>query len=321
MNYYPDGSNIYRLNREQNAMLVESRRLASIPRAEKLIERKAKLLNSYLRAYGLRSCVVGVSGGIDSALVLGLAKHASTLADSPIARIVPVLLPVHDQISASGQLEATARGYQCCSAMGLDPCEIDITPVHAVMRTAVENAMRHEGKGWSSGQLVSYQRTPALYYVTSLLSEQGIPGIVLGTTNYDEGSYIGYFGKASDGMTDVQMISDLHKHEVWRMAQLLNVPKDILDAVPTGDMYDARSDEQVFGFTYDALEFDLRYRYGALDVDSSVYESDTLHRLVDDLHRYNHHKYMGKSPAVHLDVIRNRKFQGSWDYYVWDEKA
>jgi hypothetical protein len=59
-----------------------------------------------------------------------------------------------------------------------------------------------KGTAWASGQLVSYLRTPMLYYQTALLTEQGFRSIACGTTNRDEGSYIGFFGKASDGSID-----------------------------------------------------------------------------------------------------------------------
>jgi NAD+ synthetase len=321
MNFYPDSELPLRLSDEQQQVLNTLRQYDpwKIP---DLVQQKAERLNDYFRKYGLKSCVVGVSGGIDSALVLALCKHAMELPKSPIERIVPVLMPVYHERASTGQRSATERGRECASAFGLEPIVLDLTPAHSAVQGIVDTAMRSHGKPWALGQLVSYQRTPALYYVTSLLSEARTPGVVVGTTNYDEGAYIGYFGKASDGMVDLQLISDLHKHDVVRMARFLGVPDSILMVEPTGDMYDGRTDEKVFGFTYDALEYDLRARYQPMAFSRlrAVLGHDdlALRQKVNDLHGYNHHKYMGRSPAIHLDVLSEfRHFEGVWEYFVW----
>lgn len=283
---------------------------------------KATRLNSYLRAFGLRSVVVAVSGGIDSAVVLGLAARAAVAEGSPLERIVPVLLPVHDETAATGQPEATARGREVCAAHGLTPVELDLTCAHAQLAAHVEAACGMAGQGWARGQLVAYQRTPALYYLTSLLAEAGTPGVLLGTTNKDEGAYLGYFGKASDGLVDVQLISDLHKSEVRSLAAELGTPASVLDVTPTGDMFDGRTDEQVFGAPYDFVELFLHAKKGALagqtaqwdDLDVAQFEQ--LSSNLETLHQYNRHKYLGKSPAVHLDVLA-AQVPGGWDYFVW----
>lgn len=290
------------------------------------VQQKADKLNRYMHASNLKACVVAVSGGVDSALVLGIVHYASHIAGSPIEQIVPVLLPVFDRHAATNQDVATQRGLELCTALGLQPCLIDLTSAHQTTKTIVDSALNVQGEGWASGQLVAYQRTPALYYVTSLLSQQGRPAILVGTTNFDEGAYLGYFGKASDGLVDIQLISDIHKSEVFTCAQLLGTPESILLAVPTGDMYDGRIDEEVFGASYAGVELFLRGKMApdllqtslaALPADS-VARFTELSRRLEELHRYNHHKYLGKSPAVHLDVI-TRRIQNGWDYYVYPE--
>ncbi len=163
-------------------------------------------------------------------------------------------------------------------------------------------------------------RTPANYYATSLATQLGQSAIVVGTTNRDEGAYLGYVGKASDGIADVQLISDLHKSEVRKIAVQLNVPKSILDAQPTGDMYDGRVDEEVFGTTYDFVELFLLLQ--SLSEEESEAYLDTLTQearkqfstaatAIEKLHRYNSHKYKVGSPAYHLDVLESG-VRGGW---------
>ena len=293
--------------------------------ASTTIRRKAEKLNRYLRASKLSSCVVAVSGGVDSALVLALVCHASRQAESPIQAIVPVLLPVFDKQAATNQDTATQRALELCRGQHVRPVVVDLTTAHQATKTLVDKALGVEGKGWASGQLVAYQRTPALYYITSLLSQQGRPGLVVGTTNEDEGAYLGFFGKASDGLVDIQLLSDLSKHRVYELARQLQVPDSILQATPTGDMYDGRVDEQVFGAPYDFVELFLRSKktprrvHAALDrLDEGDQERFALlNARLEELHAYNHHKYLGRSPAVHLDLFDVR-FAGSWSYAVFE---
>jgi NAD+ synthase (glutamine-hydrolysing) len=279
---------------------------------ERYVRAKVVLLNAYMRNARLDSCVIGVSGGVDSAVVLGLAARAKSQPDSPIKKIVAVMMPIFDP-GATNQSAATERGQEAARAFGVDPVVIDISPGHHALKTAVDGALKTTGEDWASGQLVSYARTPALYYITSLLTQQGHAGILLGTTNRDEGGYLGFIGKASDAMVDVQAISDLHKSEVYAVAAALGVPAAVLNAMPTGDMCDARPDEEVFGAPYDFVELYLLYKDLIGDGERNAVQRgwsaeareqfDFCAHNLEELHRYNWHKYLGRSPAVHLDVL------------------
>lgn len=283
------------------------------------LQAKAKVINEYFKNSGLNVAVVGVSGGIDSAVVLGLLNWARQQPGSPIVEIIPLLLPLTKSPGATNQSAATHRGQGLCQALGLKPQTIDLSSVEAAMREQVEPAVKILGEPWAIGQLVSYLRTPALYYVTALCSQKGQKAVVCGTTNQDEGAYLGYFGKASDGLVDVQIISDLHKSEVYQMAQQLQLPDEIIKVVPSGDMYDGRVDEEVFGTSYDFVElyenwlrlndYQKKYFWESLDENSQQIFNQGQAALVK-LHNYNLHKYLGSSPAVHLDVLEGNVPQG-----------
>lgn len=275
------------------------------------IESKASLLNSYMNKCGLKACVVAVSGGIDSAAVLALVKYASLQENSPIKNITPVLLPVFNNVGATGQEEATQRGKDVCLSQGLEPFVIALEHPHQVLKTNTEKSLHLEGQAWAEGQLVAHTRTPTLYYTATLLSENNLPAIICGTTNRDEGLYLGYFGKASDGLVDVQMISDLHKSEVYAVARYLNIHTSALEVAPKGDMYDGREDEEVFGAPYDFVEYYMHYLTLGSDEQVKIHASlskidqeqfDFFKSNLDNMHRYNRHKYFSASPAVHLDL-------------------
>ncbi|MCC6643439.1 NAD(+) synthase [Candidatus Peregrinibacteria bacterium] len=288
---------------------------------ENYVRVKAEYLNQYMLAAGLKACVIAVSGGIDSAVTLALVHHASKLPNSPIQKIVPVTLPIFKPVFTTNQDGATDRATEVIKKFGLEPHVIELTKPFLAMKESVDNAIGVKGEGWASGQLVSYMRTPAYYYVTSLMSQSELPSIVCGTTNRDEGCYLGYFGKASDGMVDVQLISDLHKSEVRKVAAYLGVPDSILKVVPTGDMFDGRIDEEVFGASYDFVELFLLLKALEKEADRKAYldglseqsaeQYSVLSGRLEDLHRFNGHKYIGKSPAVHLDILESG-IRGGW---------
>jgi NAD+ synthetase len=298
------------LHKEIENLLIDYRSIKNF-NAQDYIKVKADLLNKYMHKFNLKSCVVAVSGGIDSAIVLGIVNYASKLDNSPIQKILPVCLPVSNSVGATGQELATNRGVEVCNSYNLQPFVIELSNIHNALNTQISDITTIPGEEWALGQLVAHTRTPTLYYCATLLTQEKLPAIICGTTNRDEGLYLGYFGKASDGLVDVQVISDLHKSEVYKVANELNVPSSILNVTPQGDMYDGRSDEEVFGAPYDFVEYYLYYLTLSLEHQTHVFnqlsieaqEQFTFFKLnLENLHRYNRHKYFGCSPAVHLDL-------------------
>lgn len=287
------------------------------------IEQKSDLLNKYMNKYGLKACVIAISGGIDSAIVLGIIKRASQKENSPIKKIIPMLLPIMESTGVTNQNEATNRGKELCENLGLKPYIIDLSSINNEIRNCLEPVIEIKGEDWAIGQLGPYSRTPILYYTTSLLNQDGYGSIICGTTNKDEGAYLGYVGKASDGMVDIQLISDIHKSEVYSVARELNIPESIINVTPSGDMYDNRTDETVFGASYDFVELYLNYLnmeenqkkelVSSLDEESKE-QFDFYVRNLENLHKYNLHKYMAKSPAIHLDLY-DSSVKGGWDSY------
>jgi len=284
------------------------------------IQVKSALLGAYLRRSGVRACVVAVSGGVDSAVTLGLVCQAARAPGSPIEQVVAALMPLFVPAGATHQGTALDRGHEVARAFGARVAVVDLSQTHAAAMAAVEAGLGVQSSPWAAGQLVSNIRTPALYHLATLLTQQGTPALICGTTNRDEGSYLGFFGKASDGMVDLQLISDLHKSEVFAVARRRGVPASVVDATPTGDTYDGRPDEAMIGAPYDFVELYTALRCLALDeqrgliaglAPDAAAQFDAWARAVEALHRVNAHKYLGDSPAVHLDVFE-RAVPGGW---------
>lgn len=311
-----------KISEQLKSILIEIRKKRNFNAIE-YIEQKSDLLNEYMSKYGLKACVIAISGGIDSAIVLGIIKRASEKENSPIKKIIPMLLPIMKSTGVTNQNDATNRGKELCESLGLKPYIIDLSSINNEIRNCLEPVIEIKGEDWAIGQLGPYSRTPILYYTTSLLNQDGYGAIICGTTNKDEGAYLGYVGKASDGMVDIQLISDIHKSEVYAVARELNIPESIINVTPSGDMYDSRTDETVFGASYDFVELYLNYLnmeeskkkelIASLDQESKE-QFDFYARNLENLHKYNLHKYMAKSPAIHLDLY-DSSVKGGWDSY------
>lgn len=278
------------------------------------VENKAALLNRYFEHTPLRTAVVLLSGGIDSSVVAGLVAHARRQPGSRIENIVAPTIPAFVS-SATGQGDAARRACDVMDALGLDRLTQDITPVFTAFVALLEQSRGVLLDEWAKGQIVAHLRTALSAGNATVDTMLGKPGIVIGTTNRDEGAYLGYVGKWSDGMVDVQLISDLHKSEVYAVARYLQLPASTIDAIPRGDMYDGRVDTEVFGAPYDFVELYLNFltlpeqeKAGLLTGfnEDERAQFNAMAANLDNLHRYNGHKYQGNqegSPAFHLNIL------------------
>jgi NAD+ synthase (glutamine-hydrolysing) len=287
--------------------------------AEEYLVKKQQLMRNFFEDSGINAVVVGLSGGVDSALVAALLCDFANLPESPLKKVSAVIAPIFGS-GTSGQADAqdlavlqslavseksAAFEYQVC----------DLTASYEAMLAAHPY---REATAWAEGQMASVLRTPLFYYQAAILQQQGFRSLLCGTTNRDEGAYIGFFGKASDAMVDLQLIADLHKSEVYKLAAHLGVIQEILNSVPRGDVWDNRNDEQMIGAPYWFLELYQRL----LCADTEVDFSESLHgeekefyqlckNNIEALHRINLHKYQVGNPAHFLDVL-DRKVPGGW---------
>lgn len=291
---------------------------------------KVALLHQYCQTHNLTALVLGVSGGIDSAVALGIL--AELVSKYPEAyRVFPVFVSDHlcEQSMHFAQLAADAFGFELLTAKQLMNDQYDLWASAYRQINGVNEAFNTE---WSDGQAVSYRRQSLLYGLTAGIKDMyGDNAIVVGTINRDEGSYLGYTCKAGDGMVDVQLISDLFKSEVRALAYELGVPHEIIDRAPQGDMYDGRSDADVFGACYATsrlfhhiLHLNTNHNQAnaiaGVDVQRPELNAALIRTLFEEctaderatvfrgfsnlerLHGYNAHKYLVGSPAVYLDM-------------------
>lgn len=197
----------------------------------------AEWMSKKLDESGRKSLVIGVSGGIDSAVVFRLAQ----LSGRPYNA---VFLP-------KGEEQADRLQPLVNELCGFWPSKIyidDLVKVEALPHIPMGPV---EKQKLAYGNVAARARMIALYYMAEYYG-----GIVVGTTNAAE-AYIGYYTKYGDGGVDIEPICGLLKHEVYQLGREgfdVPVPDSILNAAPSANLWAGQTDEDEMGFTYDDLD-------------------------------------------------------------------
>lgn len=188
---------------------------------------------------GFDRVVVGLSGGVDSALTAAIAVRA--LGGD---RVIPVLMPYRSSSPAS---EGDAR--RVCEALGMSPVLSDISPQIDAYFEARPDADRSR-----RGNKMARERMTILYDLS--FAENAL---VVGTSNKTE-LLLGYGTVFGDMASALNPIGDLYKSQVWALATAMGLPKEVVSKVPSADLWEGQSDEAELGFGYaevDSLLFRL----------------------------------------------------------------
>jgi NAD+ synthase len=203
-----------------------------------LPEHAIPAIHQFLRAHGLgegnRGLVVGLSGGVDSALVARLARDAVGEKN-----VLGVLLP---DARFSSELRVETEEY--ARDLGLETVTLPIDGVERAYRELLPDVRDRVTLGNLSPRI----RMTVLY---SLARERG--RLVAGTGNKSE-LLLGYFTKYGDGGVDLLPIGDLYKTEVREAAARLGLPARIRDRAPTAGMWEGQTDEEELGMPYSELD-------------------------------------------------------------------
>ena len=201
------------------------------PGTEEIIEH---FLAEKLRKVGARGFVLGLSGGIDSAVVLKLASRAVG-GDKVLALMMP------EEDSPRADLDDAKA---LCEDEGVDYEVIPITGIVAAFTDAIGGRMRKE----AAANIKARCRMTVLYHHAGCGQM-----LVLGTSNKSE-LLIGYFTKYGDGGADLEPIGDLYKTQVRQMASSLGVPQHIIDKAPSAGLWKGQTDEREIGMSYHMLD-------------------------------------------------------------------
>ena len=291
-----------RILSEENKYELEKYRKARNFNPEKYANAKAILLNNYLKKHNINTVMVALSGGIDSAVVLGLLVHASKQPNSPIKKVVGINIPIFSTGVSCNQeitLEKSLELKKCFPEIEFRSLDLS-APFNAMVNT-IASTVQIDTSNWASGQLVSNIRAPAIYFANALNFKNENNAVVCGTINRDEGAYVGYFGKVSDSVVDLQLIFDIHKSEVNNLAAYFQIPDSILKARPTGDVYNGQCDEDFLEVSYDFIELYAAYLCNSV---TPTLDDAWLSQAAKMEYHHNKciHKYYMPGIAVNLDV-------------------
>jgi NAD+ synthase len=220
----------------------------------------AQWIRTQLDARGGRSAVVGLSGGIDSAVVAALCAQAVP------GQVYALLMPIH---SPQEDLYDAQRVAQ---KLGIAWRVVDLSGVYDAMLASLGPQV--QGHALASANLRPRLRMAALYAEAAVRQ-----GLVVGTGNRDE-LELGYFTKYGDGGVDLLPLGSMDKMQVRDLARVLGLPQRILDRAPSAGLWEGQTDEGELGFSYEALD---RWRRSGQGDEAMV-------RRVEELRQRSEHK-------------------------------
>jgi len=201
-------------------------------------------LTSYSETSKTEGFVIGISGGIDSALT-------STLCALTGKKVICVNMPIRQNKSeydrGNAHIEWLKKNYSNVSS-----AEVNLTPIFEEMEKTYDKDLQ---------DFLTMANTRARLRMTTLYVYAGHHKLlVAGTGNKIEDFGIGFYTKYGDGGVDVSPIADLMKSQVYSLAAELSVVDSILNARPTDGLFaDGRTDEDQIGASYDELEWAMQY--------------------------------------------------------------
>ena len=214
--------------------------------------------------YAIKAFVVGVSGGIDSAVV-------STLCAKTGLPTYVLTMPLHSK-KENTLLSDT-------HATALVDYYPNVTLVNVDLSETYDKFISNIDDTFTGNKLANANTKSRLRMVTLYQIAGTVGGVVVGTGNKVEDYGVGFFTKYGDGGVDIAPIADLYKSQVWALGEHLGVNPEIIAATPTDGLWDdGRTDEGQIGASYKELEEAMEHRRGpAVDI-------------LDEFNRKNKHK-------------------------------
>ncbi|HUI89580.1 MAG TPA: NAD+ synthase [Anaerolineales bacterium] len=231
-----------------------------------------KILTGFIKSevtrVGFSRAVVGLSGGIDSALSCALAAEA--LGPD---HVLAVRLPY--KTSSVDSLEDAER---TATRLKVAMETIEITPMIEPM-IQLDPQISNVRKG----NLMARVRMMVLYD-----RSESYKGLVIGTSNKTE-ILLGYTTLWGDMASALNPIGDLYKTQVRQLARAMDIPQSVIDKAPSADLWQGQTDEDELGFTYDDVD-QLLYllvdrRYGAEDCIAAGFKREFVSQVVEKVRR------------------------------------
>ncbi|RVT78685.1 NAD(+) synthase [Flavobacterium sufflavum] len=247
-------------------------------------------LKSYAETTKVNGFVVGISGGVDSAVT-------STLCAQTGLQVLCVEMPIHQHEShvsrAKEHIEQLKKRFSNVSSVQTDLTSVFETFKKEVPTNFDENKLN-----------LTLANTRARLRMTTLYYHAGVHGLlVAGTGNKVEDFGVGFYTKYGDGGVDLSPIADLMKSDVFALATYLGVPDSILTAQPSDGLFgDEKTDEQQLGASYDELEWAMLEDENKNSSDNYTEREKKVFEIYKRLNTINQHK-MNPIPVCVINRI------------------
>jgi NAD+ synthase len=248
----------------------------------------AKEIKSWITVYAgennLKTLVVGVSGGIDSAVV-------STLCAETGLPTIVVGMPIN---SNKKNTELSEKQIEFLSTKYRN----NVSGYHVDLSKTFQEFQSHPiFKNQFNSELGFANTKSRLRMITLYQIASSVSGIVVGTGNKVEDFGVGFYTKYGDGGVDISPIADLYKTEVRELGRHLGIPQEIINAEPTDGLWeDDRTDEDQIGATYEELEWVMEHGLNKLSYTEKEYK---FVETFLNFHNKNKHK-MVSIPVFNL---------------------
>ena len=246
-----------------------------IMKTQAVVDHIVNWLDNYGKSAGTAGFVVGVSGGIDSAVT-------STLVARTGQPVLCVEMPIHQAESQVSRARTHIESLET-SFSNVSSTWTSLTPLFDSFVAAMPAVDDEERRFLALANARARLRMTTLYYFAGLHNY-----LVAGTGNKVEDFGVGFYTKYGDGGVDLSPIADLNKTEVYELGKQLGVSEEIIQAKPTDGLWgDDRSDEDQLGASYHELEWAMDYRAGGDDLSERQQEVLSIYNA---LHKANRHK-------------------------------
>ena len=248
-------------------------------KTSKAIDYIVNWIKNYKEVNEVNGFVVGVSGGIDSALTSTLCAMTGI---STLCLNMPIRQKEEQYNRANNHINWLKKKFK-----NVNSIDIDLTNVFNQFKSSVENNSLENKLALANSR--SRIRMTTLYYYAGISKS-----IVVGTGNKVEDFGIGFYTKYGDGGVDISPIADLMKSEVFKISKALQINDEIIEAKPTDGLWDDnRSDEDQIGATYNDLELIMNILEKGVVPDEIDDELKEKYNIYMKHHTANKHKMIG----------------------------
>ncbi|MBS7332413.1 MAG: NAD(+) synthase [Weeksellaceae bacterium] len=246
---------------------------------EKIIQHIVSWLKNYLETSHQKGFVIGISGGIDSAVT-------STLCAMTGYPLLNLEMPIHQEKNQADRAKKHIEWLKANFDTPIDSIEVELTTTFDSLVAALPQTENTDKVNLALANTRARLRMTTLYYFAGLHNY-----LVAGTGNKVEDFGVGFYTKYGDGGVDLSPIADLMKSEVYEIAAHLGINTDIQKAKPTDGLFgDDRSDEDQLGASYDELEWAMKMKEEGYISDQFEGREKEVFEIYSRLNRINQHK-------------------------------